>query len=201
MISETGSIPGVRSLAWNVLNIFCVSTIILLQKRSWFCQSSSTSASRMNWFPLLQSMTNRRSYNRSVLGFWQTHSFKLFKMQVLCVGFGRHGGTLLLCYCFVSLDRLDALGAIGIARAFSFGGMKKRPLYFEGESLVVASISHDQYVQASRAKNSTLSHFYEKLFLLKDMMKTKAGKQIAENRHEFMEQFVSEFLQEWKGVQ
>lgn len=92
-------------------------------------------------------------------------------------------------------DRLDALGAIGIARTFNYGGFKNRKLY-DPEIAPNLKLSKEEY------KNSdapTINHFYEKLLLLKDRMNTKTGKQIAERRHLFMETFLTEFYQEWEG--
>jgi uncharacterized protein len=92
-------------------------------------------------------------------------------------------------------DRLDAIGAIGIARTFNYGGFKNRPLY-NPEIAPNLSMSKEEY------KNSTaptLNHFYEKLLLLKDKMNTETGKKIALDRHQFMELFLSQFYAEWEG--
>ena len=93
-------------------------------------------------------------------------------------------------------DRLDAIGAIGIARTFNYGGHKNFPLYDP-------DIKPDLHLTKEAYKNSkapTLNHFYEKLFLLKDMMNTVTGRKTAEERHRFMEAFVERFLKEWEGV-
>ncbi|WP_020404739.1 HD domain-containing protein [Gracilimonas tropica] len=92
-------------------------------------------------------------------------------------------------------DRLDALGAIGIARAFAYGGYKKRPLYDPD----IKPEMHDSFESYKKSKGSTLNHFYEKLFLLKDRMNTKSGRKLALKRHRFMEQFVEQFLAHWRG--
>lgn len=92
-------------------------------------------------------------------------------------------------------DRLDAIGAIGIARTFNYGGFKNRPLY----DPAIAPNMHmtkDEY-KASQAP--TLNHFYEKLLLLKDRMNTSTGKKLAEDRHRFMEVFLAQFYAEWEG--
>eukprot|EP01112_Ceratiomyxa_fruticulosa_P012176 TRINITY_DN3360_c0_g1_i2.p1 TRINITY_DN3360_c0_g1~~TRINITY_DN3360_c0_g1_i2.p1 ORF type:complete len:222 (-),score=37.11 TRINITY_DN3360_c0_g1_i2:154-819(-) len=94
-------------------------------------------------------------------------------------------------------DRLDAIGAIGIARTFTYGGAKKRPLY-DPEHPYTEEISKEQYMDQTRP-NPTVNHFYEKLFKLKDMMKTESGRHLAEERHKFMEMFLDQFYAEWDG--
>jgi len=90
-------------------------------------------------------------------------------------------------------DRLDALGAIGIARAFAYGGHKGRELHNPN----ISPEQHDSFDQYKKSTGPTLNHFYEKLFLLKDRMNTKAGRKLAEERHQFMKEFVDRFLSEW----
>ncbi len=92
-------------------------------------------------------------------------------------------------------DRLDAIGAIGMARAFSYGGYKGRGLYDP-------NIKPNLQMTKEEYKNSTaptLNHFYEKLLFLKDLMNTKTGKEMAENRHKFMEQYLEQFYAEWES--
>ena len=92
-------------------------------------------------------------------------------------------------------DRLDAIGAIGIARTFNYGGFKNRPLYNP-------NIQPNMNMNKEEYKNSespTLNHFYEKLLLLKDKMNTETGKKIAQKRHDFMVTFLSQFYSEWDG--
>jgi uncharacterized protein len=92
-------------------------------------------------------------------------------------------------------DRLDAIGAIGIARAFNYGGFKNREIY-NPTTPPDRNMNKEQY---SKSTAPTINHFYEKLLLLKDRMNTSTGKQLAEERHHFMEMFLEQFFIEWKG--
>ncbi|MFH1644503.1 MAG: HD domain-containing protein [bacterium] len=94
-------------------------------------------------------------------------------------------------------DRLDAIGAIGIARTFAFGGNKGNEMY----NPAVKTQMHDSFEEYSKCNGTTINHFYEKLLLLKDLMNTKTGKQIAEQRHIFMQQYLDRFLNEWEGCE
>ena len=89
-------------------------------------------------------------------------------------------------------DRLDALGAIGIARAFAYGGYKHTPLYDVEDSLQ----HHDSFASYQKKKGATINHFYEKLLLLKDRMNSQMGRQIAEERHQWMLNFLDQFFTE-----
>jgi uncharacterized protein len=92
-------------------------------------------------------------------------------------------------------DRLDAIGAIGIARTFNYGGFKNRPLYDPSISPKL-NMTKEEYKKSTAP---TLNHFYEKLLLLKNNMNTATGKKLAQQRHRFMEQFLSQFYAEWEG--
>ena len=92
-------------------------------------------------------------------------------------------------------DRLDAIGAIGIARCFNYGGFKNRGLY-NPDIQPNLNMGKEEY---KNSQSPTLNHFYEKLLLLKDKMNTPTGKKSAEARHQYMEDFLSQFLAEWEG--
>jgi uncharacterized protein len=90
-------------------------------------------------------------------------------------------------------DRLDAMGAIGIARAFAYGGNKNRLIY----NPEVLPVMHQNFEAYKNSNSSTINHFYEKLLLLKDRMNTNTARLIAEERHRFMENFLNQFSEEW----
>ena len=90
-------------------------------------------------------------------------------------------------------DRLDAMGAVGIARAFNYGGFKGNEIYDQREGY-----SHPPNFGAARSKSSsTVHHFYEKLLVLKDLMNTDTGKKLAQERHDFMVKYLEQFFREW----
>ncbi len=92
-------------------------------------------------------------------------------------------------------DRLDAIGAVGIARAFAYGGHQGRALYdlSEGPTL------HQSFEQYKNSQGHTINHFYEKLLLLRERMNTPTAKQMAGQRHAFMEEYLRQFMREWEG--
>lgn len=92
-------------------------------------------------------------------------------------------------------DKIDALGAIGIARTFAYGGSKSREIY----NPEIIPTQHQTFETYKNDIGPTINHFYEKLLLLKDRMYTSTGKRIAESRHQYMEKFLEEFYTEWDG--
>lgn len=93
-------------------------------------------------------------------------------------------------------DRLDAIGAIGIARAFNYGGFKNRQLH-NPEIIPNLEMTKEEY---KKAEGPTVNHFYEKLLLLKNKMNTNTGKKLAENRHQYMLAYLAQFDNEWNGL-
>lgn len=92
-------------------------------------------------------------------------------------------------------DRLDAMGAIGIARAFNYGGYKNRGLY-DPQIEPNLNMTIEEY---KKSNAPTINHFHEKLLLLKDKMNTNTGREMAKGRHEFLESFLKQFYKEWEG--
>ena len=92
-------------------------------------------------------------------------------------------------------DRLDAIGAIGIARTFAYGGHKSRLIYDPS----IIPVMHNDFQEYKNSSAPTINHFYEKLLLLKDRMNTKTAKIIAEQRHQFMSDFLGQFYEEWEA--
>ena len=92
-------------------------------------------------------------------------------------------------------DRLDALGAIGIARTFAYGGSKGREIFNPD----IKPTQHNSFEEYKKNQSHTINHFHEKLFLLKDLMNTKTGKKLAKSRHTYMQNYLRQFLKEWEG--
>ncbi|MBX9879264.1 MAG: HD domain-containing protein [Candidatus Obscuribacterales bacterium] len=92
-------------------------------------------------------------------------------------------------------DRLEAIGAMGIARTFAYGGHKGRPIY----DPTINPEKHETFEQYKNSNGPSINHFYEKLLLVKDLISTNHAKKLAKARHEYMENFLKQFLAEWDG--
>lgn len=140
---------------------------------------------------------------RMAENFLQSHNFdtdktahivKIIRNMSFKGGNGQSQFSSLEMQIVQDADRLDAIGAIGIARAFNYGGFKNRTMY-DPDIAPQLNMSPSEY---RKSLAPTINHFYEKLLLLKDIMHTQTGKQLAEQRHEFMEIFLTQFFKEWE---
>ncbi|MCU9613643.1 HD domain-containing protein [Caldibacillus lycopersici] len=140
---------------------------------------------------------------RSLLTFLQTQSIKQkdidFIMEIIDTISFKGGNELPLTSIEAKIvrdaDRLDAIGAIGIARTFAYGGKKGNPLY-DPNIAIRDNMTMDEY---RNGKSSTVHHFYEKLLKLKGLMQTESARKLAEERDQFLHLFLQQFLKEWNG--
>ena len=143
-----------------------------------------------------EKQTNARS-------FLKLNSIDDIRIELICqiireISFGSNDSapTTLEGKCVQDADRLDAIGAIGIARAFAYGGNHNRHMYHP-EIKPQLNMTKEEYV---KSESTTINHFYEKLFKLTDLMNTKTAKSIAIERDKYMKKFVLEFMDEWEGI-
>ena len=143
-----------------------------------------------------EKQTNARS-------FLKLNSIDDIRIELICqiireISFGSNDSapTTLEGKCVQDADRLDAIGAIGIARAFAYGGNHNRHMYHP-EIKPQLNMTKEEYV---KSESTTINHFYEKLFKLADLMNTNTAKSIAIERDKYMKQFVLEFMDEWEGI-
>lgn len=123
-----------------------------------------------------------------------THVVKIIENISFKNSFSRQRFTSLELEIIQDADRLDAIGAIGIARAFVYGGYKNNPIF---DPNLKPNLSMDKATY-KKGNTSTINHFYEKLLKLKGMMNTETAKELAMNRHQFMKQFLEQFYKEWE---
>lgn len=100
--------------------------------------------------------------------------------------------------CVQDADRLEAIGAIGIARVFAYNGKRDNPIHDPAKTAAINPKTTKEYQE--HTGSTSINHFYEKLLKLKDLMNTKTGKKLAQHRHKFMEKFLEEFFLEWDGL-
>lgn len=146
-----------------------------------------------------------KTYNTksNALSFMKKHKIDEEIILIICkiieeVSYAGNGSVIPSCLegkCVQDGDRLDAIGAIGIARAFSYGGNHNRIIYNPDISPNI-NMSKEEYLHYT---STTINHFYEKLFRLKSLMNTKYAKEIAEHREKVMRNYIDEFLLEWNG--
>ena len=142
-------------------------------------------------------------YKERAVAFLRQHAVDEITIQTICtaideVSFSGIDSVIpstLEGMCVQDADRLDALGAVGIARTFTYGGSHGRAMYDPDEPPTL-NMSGEEY---HSHKSTSLNHFYEKLFLLVDMMNTRSGKKLGKAREKYMRKYVDEFLDEWNG--
>jgi len=167
-------------------NSFVIEMAALLHDISDEKLNSSKEAGEKKISAFLQSIPLTTVEQNQISGIIQTISYK-----------GGNGADLTSVEAEIvqDADRLDAIGAIGIARAFAYGGKKGQPIY-DPVITVREEMTLEEY---RKGKSSSIHHFYEKLLKLKDLLNTETAKKMADSRHRMMEAFLNQFYQEWNG--
>ena len=180
----------VRNLALKIAeteggDVFIVEMAALLHDLDdWKLTSDNNELKTQNW--LKAQNVDSESAHR-ILEIIEQLSFKGAKVETKAIS--------LEAKIVQDADRLDAIGAIGIARTFAYGGNKNRLIYHPG----VKPEMHESFEAYKKTSAPTINHFYEKLLLLKERMNTKTAIKIAEKRHRFMLEFLEQFFGEWDG--
>jgi uncharacterized protein len=166
-------------------NIFIIEMAALLHDLDdWKLTNNNNNAKAQEW---LKKMDVAKPDAKMILEIIEQVSFKGAGVETKA--------TSLEAQIVQDADRLDAIGAIGIARTFAYGGNKKRIMYNPD----IKPEMHVSFEAYKKTTAPTINHFYEKLLLLKDLMNTKSAIEIAEKRHYFMENFLLQFFNEWEG--
>lgn len=165
-------------------NFFLIEMAALLHDLDDWKLNSGNDSKTMNWLKLINI---DKSTAKSILEIIDQVSFKGAGVE--------NQAETVEAKIVQDADRLDAIGAIGIARTFAYGGHKSRPIYNPN----IKPVMHSDFESYKNNNAPTINHFYEKLLLLKKTLNTAAAIEIAKNRHIFMETFLTQFFAEWDG--
>jgi uncharacterized protein len=186
---------------WHINRVWSISKKIARQEKSdMFVVEMSALLHDMSDFKF----TNKRAGDRKIISWLKKNKVCEEKINEIIntidsVSFkgasAENKATTIESKIVQDADRLDALGAIGIARAFAYGGETKRPIY-DSE---IEPTKYKTFKEYKLNKTTSINHFYEKILLIKRLLNTKTAKQIAENRHKYTKEFLKEFYAEWNG--
>jgi uncharacterized protein len=166
-------------------NLFLIEISALLHDLDDWKLNSVHESKTMKW---LREINLNQVQVESILEIIEQVSFKGARVE--------NNATSIEAKIVQDADRLDAIGAIGIARTFAYGGHKSRPIYHPE----IKPVMHSDFESYKNSTAPTINHFYEKLLLLKNALNTPTAIEIAKNRHIFMETFLTQFFAEWEGT-